>query len=299
MKRITIFWILCVACTHLICAQFDARSLSSGNQQLVEDAVKNGLFVIHRTYQLQDTTVTPPANYGWDNAPDFGEVYALGIKTANGYYTEDKAVHPWKYDPKFKEYSNSRQYVPVISAGEYRHADDTAYIPMPCDDYEMREIAKDRIYLVRDSLFGNRGFSVDYSDGAKKGWLVWVVSDKPVSEQSAQKLSLSIYRAELQFEAAKEAYEIKEPASGKSIAGGFYVVPDFDEVGVIRFRLTGILHKENDRWQVVRLTPLNGELDGDRAIAPKSDKGDLTPAPDKGKKGKGLTPTTRQKKKNP
>jgi hypothetical protein len=290
MKRIILFWILSIACIHSINAQLDARSLSSSNQQLIEDAVKSGFFIIHRTYQLQDTTVVPPVNYGWNDAPDFGDAYTLGIKTKDGYYTEDKAVRPWIYDPEFKEYSDSRQYVPVISASEYKHAGDTAYIPLSWDDCEMTKISKNGIYLIRDSLFENRGFSVDHSDGTKKGWLVWIVSDKPVSEQSTQTFSLSIYRAELQFEAGKELYEIKEPASGKSISGGFYVVPEFDEPGQIRFQLAGLLHRINDQWQVVR-------LGGGKEIAPKSPKGDLSPAPDREEKGKGLTPVKTTKKK--
>ncbi|MDR3218067.1 MAG: hypothetical protein LBU22_03665 [Dysgonamonadaceae bacterium] len=276
LKKGIVLLLLCVVSASSVSAQF----LNSSNQQLIEEAVKNGFFIIHRTYQLQDTTAATPAYYTWNDAPGFGDSYSLAVKTTTGYYVHDKAAHPWLYDSKFEEYRDSRQYAPVISASEYKQAGDSAYISLSCNDCETEAIVKNKVYLIRDSLFENKGFSVDYSNGTKKGWLVWAVSDKPMEEQHTQTLSLLIYRAELLFETGKELYEIQEPASNKSISGGFYVVPEFDEIGQIRFRLTGLLHKENDHWQVVR---------------PGSDKVKLEPVPEKvkeqekGKGKKGLT----------
>jgi hypothetical protein len=235
---------------------------------------------------LQDTTAAEPAYYGWNNAPGFGDSYSLGVKTTNGYYVQDRAIRPWLYDPKFEEYGESKQYVPVLSGCEYKQAEDTVYVPLPCGDCKTKEIAKNRIYLMQDSIFGNKGFSVEDSDGIKKGWLVWAVSDKPLEEQSKQSLSLTIYRAELLFEPGKERYEIKEPVSNKSISGGFFVVPEFDEIGQIRFQLAGLLHKEDDHWQLVR--PTSHLLKRELEKTPKSPKEDLTPTPNEGKKG--LTP---------
>jgi hypothetical protein len=287
MKHLLLFSIFCLACTHSSRAQFGIRPLSSSNQQLIEEAVKEGIFIVRRSYQLKDSLADPPQYYGWNHAPNFGETCSMGVKTTNGYYLDDKAVYPWKYDPKFEEYSRSKQYVPVISQSEYRPyhpLTDSAFIPFP---YPNGVSTGESFHFVADSLFGNKGFPLDDSDGLKQGWLVWLVSADSLENASAESLSLLIYRNELTFEAGKSTYKIEAPSTHKKVLGGLYIVPQIEGIGKITFYLSGLGYAKDGQWQIVRL----GDPVAPESGSARSEEATITP-PGTSKKT-GLTPSKR------
>ena len=253
---------------------FSLGNMSSSNQQLIEEAVKDGLFVVRQRYQLQDTTAQTPALFGWQNRNWFGESYSLGIKVKTGYYLSDKAIRPWIYDPKYEQYTANNKLTPVLSAREYRTVEDTVYKALPNNDISVKEISSSYIFQVQDSVsFEQKGFPVDTCDGTKKGWLVWLVTDKPLEEQTDQLPTYLIYRLEMNFEQGKDRYEIREPSSEKHILGGFYFVPAFNEIGQITFCLAGILNHENSKWYVVCLSD---SIDT-KVIQPNDSEVGLTP----------------------
>jgi hypothetical protein len=281
MKRLLLFGIVCIACTHSSHAQFSIRSLNSSNQQLIEEAVKEGFFIVHRSYQLKDTTDTPQY-YGWNNAPNFGETYSLGVKAINGYYLDDKAIHPWLYDSKFDEYRDNRQYVPVVSKSEYKSykiLTDSSFITFPIKDSTWVDNAEKSFYFVTDSVFENDGFSLDDSDGVKQGWLVWLVSVDSLEKKNNESLSLMVYRSELEFVSGKNTYKIDTPSTNKLIWGGIYIVPKIDGVGRISLSLSGFASKKDGDWQVIRL----GDKVEEDAVQPLKPvkEGGLTPVKEK------------------
>jgi hypothetical protein len=234
-------------------AQIAGFSISS-NQQLIEDAVKDGLFVLHQYYRLQDTTAATPSFYGWGDLPHFGDTYSLAVKTVGGYFSGNQTIHPWMYDSKFEEYRDSRQYAPVISTTEYKLTDSVAYSPLAFKNIAFTSVSDNRVYRMQDTAtFSGKGLCPDYTVGEKKGWLVWAVSDKPLSESNTQKLSLMIYRSELVFDAGKELYEVKNPSTEKIVLGGIYILPEITGIGQVTFKLLGFLHNENNKWNVVKL----------------------------------------------
>jgi hypothetical protein len=205
---------------------------------------------------LKDTIADTPQYYGWNHAPNFGESYSLGIKAGNGYYLEDKAVRPWKYDPHFDEYRNSQQYAPVLSQSEYlpyKHSADTAFVELPYQNIASKAIAGGQFHLVADSIFANKGFVANDSDGAKAGWLVWLISGDSLHNINDESLSLLIYRNELKFETGKNAYPIEAPSTNKLVLGGLYIVPQTEAIGKITFYLSGLVSEKDGHWQVVRL----------------------------------------------
>lgn len=255
--------------------------VNSTNQQLIEDAVKSGLIIIHRQYQLQDVTAATPSFFGWNNDLHFGDSYSLAVKTTEGYYIGGQAVHPWKYDNKFDEYQDNAQYAPVLSGSEYRQLSDTVYSSLPFKEQIIKEISENRIYSVRDTVFGNQGFTTYISaTDTIKGWLVWVVSGKPLAENSAQPLFCITYRSELVCKDDQLLYEINPPAIQTNILGGIYVVPEVTAIGQITFKLAGILHFEHEQWHIVRLN---------QTSAP-SPQGGLTPIPSSAEADMTVTP---------
>lgn len=247
-----ILLIVCIMWTGVIAGQ--TLNLSVGaNQQLLENAVEDGLIIVRRYYQLQDVSVAPPANYGWNNQPYFGDSWSLAVKTSGGYLLADAAVHPWTYDGKFEQYRNQTRYRPVYLKSEYRQTDTTAYLPIAIPD-SVVAVSAGRLYRVADSVFGNRGFVLDHEAGAKDGWLIWVVSRVPVADDAAQPFSLVVHRSELTFTDAQSQYEVRTLSTERVILGGIYVLPQVTGVGQIIVKLSGVLHKENDKWHVVKLT---------------------------------------------
>jgi hypothetical protein len=271
MKKVIagIAGLLCMVSTQ---AQFIPRSLNSGNQQLIEEAVKGGIFIVRQSYQLKD--IDTNTLYGWDNAEHFGYTLSLGIKAENGYYLEPKAVEPWRYDRRYTEYNDRRQYIPLVSESRYKSLTDSIFSVLPYEKDGLKMLAGGKFYFFRDSLFDNQGFETDDSDGRKEGWLVWLVSPDTLQTVAGEEFSLLVYRHELTFETGARAYRIKDPSTNNRVWGGFYIVPQTTGIGKISFRIGGLLSKREDYWQVVRL---NEAVDRDEPRRDKPLKEGLTP----------------------
>ncbi|MDR1023133.1 MAG: hypothetical protein LBL94_07690 [Prevotellaceae bacterium] len=224
----------------------------SSNQQLIEDAVKDGIFILKQSYQIKDVATTPPTYYRWGDNPHMGTVYTVGIKAADGFYTCSKALSPWNYDKRYEQYRKVATYLPVISETSYRPLDSAKYAAMTFSADSSIFAVDSSIIHLKTGLFERKGFREDYSPGAKAGWLVWIASDKNIAEADAVHISLTIYKTELRYEAGKNRYEVKKPAvAGKVIIGGLYLVPEVTGIGEIVFKLAGFAHKLAGRWNVV------------------------------------------------
>ncbi|MDR1680349.1 MAG: hypothetical protein LBS12_00995 [Prevotellaceae bacterium] len=245
---------------------------ASANQQLLEQAVADGLLVVRRYYQLKDTTVEPPAYYGWNNQPHFGESLSLGVKGDSGRcLLSESAVHPWLYDPKFDQYRNQNRYVPALFKAEYRLLDSAAYRPVVLEDSAV-PLSDNRLYTaVADSAFGSSGFTVDRDSGEKNGWLVWVLANAPLTGNATQPLSLIVYRSPLTFTDDLTLYEVRTLSTEKTILGGIYILPQITGIGQITVKLSGVLLEENEKWHVVKVAALP-------LSAPAGGSGELTPA---------------------
>ena len=297
MKKIVYTWFLFTGISIALPAQQFSpfENIQSSSQQLIADAIKEGVFIIHRYYQLQDTTAQTPIYFGWQNQNWFGETYSLGIKTKEGYYLMDQAVRPWMYDKKFEQYAQSDRLVPVISTSEYKMPEDTSYTALPYSNVIVKEIYTHQLYLAQDTTtFHQKGFSMDLCEGAKKGWLVWLVVNNSLEQDNSQTLSFLIYRLELTFEQGKGRYQIATPSTNKHIVGGFYLLPEITDIGQITFYLTGMLQREEGTWQVVHLndaayinedelqtistglTPINTDISNDNYELSRDGSSDLT-----------------------
>jgi hypothetical protein len=285
MKKIILSLLVYFLNTGFSQAQSFNFQLSS-NQQLIETAVKDGFFIIRQSYQLKNVSVNPPAYYGWNGQPHFGTVYSLGIKTANGFYTDDKAWRPWAYDSNYEQYRADASYVPVISETNVRPPDSAAYTSLSFSSESCKPGPDSLFVAVRNNGFGGTGFATDNENGKKNGWIVWAVADKPLASSDTIPVTFLIYRTELTFEAGKNAYEVNPPnITNKEIAGGVYVVPDVTDVGQITFRLAGLLSRAGNQWKVVRPEGQSATGTAGTAAPAPAGKGGLTPA---GKSG--LTP---------
>ena len=234
-------------------AQFGGLASFSGNQQFIEDAVKNSLVIIHTQYRMQDTKVKDPTYYGADGKDYFGENYTLGVKVRNGYLIEHSAIRPWLFDSKFIPYVASTQYKPVISLSEYKQFSDTAYTDQTktFKPDAAKVVLNNKLYSVIDNKFGNKGLLAQALADKNEGWVVWLIADHALTEKNDSKLSVMIHRLEVKTEKDKVSYEVVAPQIEKVVLGGIYVMPEVTEIGTLSFRLLGTIQAENEKWAII------------------------------------------------
>lgn len=245
MKRILTIWLFFISL--LATGQQNIFYSPSANQKLIEDAVKNGIFLLRQDYQLKDTATGKYYGRGGNNM--FGSVYAWGIKVKGGYYLSDRGVRPWRYDANFDEYR--RTHVPVLYKTYRKEITDTTIITLQWDGEQMTELVPGKFGYVTDSLFQEEGFEADLTFGKKAGWLVWIIAEKAIEEaMPGTPVSYTIYRKELTIKKDVEEYPTNAPSTERKIWGGIYIVPEQTAVGQITFRLVGIMAQLDGQWTV-------------------------------------------------
>ena len=242
MKIIFVFIGLVLSCT-IGKAQMPNLSMVSGNQKFVEDAVKDGLFIVNQKYCLVDDSLR---HFGSDNRDYFGQTISLGVKANDGYIVDLRASAPQKFDPNFNAYAD--RYTARIKKTEYCMIGDTLFKPLSYSETETDTLVAERIFYQKNNVFENKGFMVDNANGDKSGWLVWVLSDD-------KEYSLQIVRGNLKFIASSTEYSIEKVITpeNKTIVGGVFVVPQNTAIGQVTFKLAGVIGKNAEQWFVVRI----------------------------------------------
>lgn len=219
----------------------------SNNQYIIEEAIENGLFISRQSFQICDKKTGEL--FGLNGEKEFGIQYSFGIKIPGGFLLNDKAVRPWIYNDKYKKYQH--QYDPVFYQAKYSDVSQKAkYDSLSYTLVGMQELVDSTMYSFSSETFGGNGFVLDYSEGEKKGWIVWITIDKDTDLSNSAKLNYTIYKKDLTVGTFGEVHKIVEPNLYQNILGGIYVVPYYTEIGVIEFRLCGVIAKSKEGWKI-------------------------------------------------
>lgn len=263
----------CLTCLFSV-TSFGQTFITSSNQKLVEDAVKDGIILVRQFYQLKDTTVHPVQYYGRNNQPDFGMSLNLGILFGNGYLSGAKTFRPWMQDSNYVEFENSK-YVPVLSKTEFRTFGNCRFDSLRISN-EIIPLQEGRIFMPKDSLFSNKGFTANKNIGKQECWLVWITSaEEARNESDSLQLALTTYRMDITIEIGHNIYDIPSPPFKKNIIGGFLVSPVVTAIGNISFQLVALLEKKQDEWQAILIKPLSAEAPAIKRSQPEQS---LTPS---------------------
>ncbi|MDR1499527.1 MAG: hypothetical protein LBI58_00940 [Tannerellaceae bacterium] len=236
----------------------------------IEDAVTNNLIVIQQKYQLKDNTSKRGQYFGRDGKPDFGQVYAVGVKAGDGYFTVAKVQYPWLYDANFEEFKTKIQYTPVVSATSYRDWKGSQYEKL--DFTASKSISGDSILFVKSKTFKGKGLSVDASDGRKKGWICWFIQGK-----DAGGFTVSYQATEIAFESGNTIAEAGGTAP-ENVAGGIFVSQKSLETGQVATILSGMVFKNDGKWFVKKA---NEDVESDDVPTGERNSDGLTPAKQK------------------
>ena len=248
MKKIIISIVVFIASLNCAVAQFSQSIFNSSSQQLVEQAIRDGVVLLKQDYQLLDTISN--ARYGWNHQEVFNSIYSIGFKVGNGYVVNERFVRPWNFDQRYNEFGDTT-YIPIISKTQSRLITDTIYTDVKYNHNYIRSIKDSLVYCI-DSLFhDDGGLKNDFSIGEKESWIVWVTSSDSVLQDTTQ-LSIITYKHRVTIEEEQQEYVIPRPATSKNIMAGILVVPNNTQVGVLDFQIVGYAFQKGEDWFVIR-----------------------------------------------
>lgn len=247
MKKINVLVVVILLATGVVSAQFTQSMFNSPNQQLVEQAVRNGVVLLRQDYQLLDTVTNE--RYGWNHRDMFNSVYSVGIKVGDGYVVSDRFMRPWSYDGRYLDLTGVT-YVPVVSKTMGRIITDTVMTEIKYGVSDVCPLEDSLAYRIDCEDSELEGFTVNSSAGAKDGWLVWVVAEDSTLSDSSD-LSLVTYRYSMTLDDDTLSYRLPEPVASDYIVGGFYVVPQNTSVGKLDFKLVGFAALRDSLWYLV------------------------------------------------
>ena len=250
MRRF-LFLMIMVLLSNICFAQF-AFTKSVG-QQYAETVTKSGLFISKQSFRISNKKSGKV--YGYNGKSYFGIQYSVGIKVKDGIILTDKVVRPWEYDNNFSQYKE--EYDPILYKSEFSGIEDK--ITFDTLSYNVGETAvlvEDEAYMFSSSTFSGEGFSIDNTKGEKEGWVVWVMSDEDAEISQSSNIYLTAYSKAVNVSSKSEPIDLDTPKTNDKILGGLYIVPYFTEIGVIEFKVSGILIGNDSKWRIY--TPFIG-----------------------------------------
>lgn len=208
-----------------------------GQNNLIENAVKNGFFIIRQNYVLKEKSTG--MYFTRKGKDELSYTYSLAVKTDSGYLIGEQAVTPWKYDENYKEVPEPEKYTPVISYTlvselkkelNFFKIDTGKIVPV-----------SGKLFLTTDVAAGNTALPV-YNQSNKNLYEVWVkVSDLADLDNNSVDFQIEV----------KQQNKYKQ-AEGNYF-GGILVSVNYPSLGKIEIQLAGIFMKDGSAWKTVML----------------------------------------------
>ena len=250
MKRF-LFLVIMLLLGNTCFAQFSF--VKSVGQQYAETVAKSGLFISKQSFRISNKSSGKV--FGYDGKTYFGIQYSLGIKVKEGIILTDKVVRPWEYDSNFDQYKE--EYNPILYKSEFSNiGDEIASDSLFYNVEEKVVLIENEAYMFPSTTFNGEGLSIDNTKGEKEGWVVWVMTDEDAEINQSSNIYLTAYSKAIQASSKSEPIDLEAPSTSNKILGGLYIVPYFTEIGIIEFRVSGILIENDSKWRIY--TPFIG-----------------------------------------
>lgn len=223
--------------------------VQSPEQQLVESAVKSGLFIVKQNYCLKN--VENGTLYGRGGKNEFGTSYSVGVQLPGAWYLTDMAIQPWKYDSNYDQYEGNEAYLPVNDSSLYWLSADTSdYRSVSLHSENVKTLRPDMLYQYVDEKQSKDGFLEGNASGEKSGWVIWLTVDKEADLSKHPQIIYNISRQKIAIEKGKNT-SISAPMIKTKILGGVFVLPECTGIGKLTFKLVGVMTKDKDNWAIV------------------------------------------------
>lgn len=250
-KRLTILTIAMAMCSTAF-SQIDFGRF--GTNVVVEDAVRNGLWIVESKYSLKDKETGQ--HYGRNGLDYFGVAYSPAFSTAGGVVTLKGAANPWEADKTYEKYKSTAKYTPVLSSDSVAirkaFGGDYGQVQAKCTFYGKDSVA----YFTTDAPAGE-GFALSGTIGKTSGWIVWLCLPKGSAMSSKSEVNLNAVYTTIDLGEADEPTKVTPPLGSNELLGGVFVTPVVEKVGLISIQVRGLVAKRDDGWAVV---PIPGDI---------------------------------------
>ena len=146
-----------------------AATLSSDEENFVNEIARNGAFFISQSYQLEDSV---GKFFGLKNNKEFGSDCSIAFKVKDGYLIYNRSRIPWAYNPDFSKVKD--RYKPVLFPTQYSELGIKArYDSIYYDSKELTTIYPGQVYGLKATTFFNDGFYTAHNIGKTEGYMVW------------------------------------------------------------------------------------------------------------------------------
>lgn len=223
--------------------------VKSQSQSFVEQAIKDGIFVIRQTYQLEDTITQQ--RFGRYGNEEFGAYSSLAFRTSDGFIVDSQLLSPWETDSNFSRYRTSHK--PVMAQAYSVEFGDSIMSPITysTDSLNLGQLRLAKL-CPQDSSFV--GFDNKIYKSPTEGWVVWLSNDSTINESiGLKKPDFTIFKRTVEFHPDTMSYRIDTPNISKQLWGGIFVVPEQTAIGQITFFLGGVIVREieSNEWILV------------------------------------------------
>lgn len=258
MRNLVLIVIAIVVNTTWCSAQNLDFNFQSPNQQIIEEVVSKGLYIVKQEYILKDTTAKNPKSYGRMGNSFFSVSYCLGLVVDSMIITDQKILTPWINDRNYDEYRNDRTKKPEISKQYYRKFNQSIYTLKAKSNVTVYDSLVS-VYQLYDSTL-IKGFTLDSSVGEKEGWVV-VVSTDQTNIDTLSVFQMNIYKSKCEYTKNRMPVEIKRLPVSKRLIGGFFIVPNYQNIGSVYFSVAGFIAEADNKWYVVPIYVNDKEID--------------------------------------
>lgn len=258
---------------------------SAVKMQIIEEALKDGFFLIRQDYQLEDKK-DPGSRFNWGDEPSFGYGISFIVRLNNGFVTTSNIVEPWKNDERFSEYENTHNPVflktSTMKVGQKEWKTEGALFQPKME----KDLSNDLLY-VKDTIW-NGGFTRATGYGKKDVYVVWLMAEGGCLNPT-KPLEYYFETTKIETEEAQNSVEVSVPYNPrvKKYVGGIVVEPVCREVGKIELALVGVINLDNkqpedgkeapEKWNY-RISLLDADMgQSDNTLTPSS-SGSLTPS---------------------
>ena len=260
MKKIYLTVSLCIIASFSMFAQnsqdqltrdFSSFSLlKSPNQQIIEQVVNSGVFIIKRSYELADSADN---RYGLSGKKAFGTDYTLAVKVKNGFLVSERTLHPWDYNPLFDQYRS--KYTPRLFPTSFSEVAETArYDSITIIEDSLKTLFFGLLYAQESEHFFGDGFSVGGNVGDNEGWMVWFTKKKGTDFSKSTDLNLCIIKKRQTITLKKDNesyfYQVDPLSTSEEIVGGIFVIPEVISVGHMELKLCGVACRIENGWML-------------------------------------------------
>ena len=260
MKKIFLTVSLCIIASVTMYAQNSQNQLTrdftsfsllkSPNQQIIEQVVNSGVFIIKQSYELADSADN---RYGLSGKKAFGTDYTLAVKVKNGFLVSERTLHPWDYNPHFDQYRS--KYTPRLFPTSFSEVAETArYDSITIIEDSLKTLFFGLLYAQESENFFGDGFSVGGNVGDNEGWMVWFTKKKGTDFSKSTDLNLCIIKKRQTITLKKDNesyfYQVDYLSTSEEVVGGIFVIPEVISVGHMELKLCGVACRIENGWML-------------------------------------------------